>query len=230
MKIGILQTGHITPELAEDFAAYPKMFEQLLDGNDFTFESWAVVDGQFPADIHTADGWLVTGSKHGAYEDLPWIAELEDFLRDAYAAAVPIIGICFGHQVLAKALGGRVEKFEGGWSVGRTRYQMEGMPEGVSLMAWHQDQVTKLPDEARVIGSSPFCENAMLAYGDKALTIQPHPEFRPDFVEGLIRTRGKGVVPDPLLEEAGASLDAPLSDRSIAEQMAAFFKKPRTRS
>lgn len=227
MKIGILQTGHIAPALMQDFDSYPDMFVSLLSGHGFDFQSWAVVDDQFPASINDADGWLITGSKHGAYEDFPWIARLEGFLRDAYKAAVPIVGICFGHQVLAQALGGKVEKYSGGWSVGNTDYKLDGAPEGVSLMAWHQDQVTELPDDAKVIGASDFCENAMLVYSDKALSIQPHPEFRPKFVSSLIEARGRGVVPDPLLDKATETVNADLSDQYIADKMAAFFKQPR---
>ena len=97
MKIGILQTGHVPAELTERHGEYPAMFEAMLAGNGFTFESWAVVDNDFPASIHSADGWLITGSRHGAYEDHPWIAPLEAFIRAAYAAEVPMAGICFGH-------------------------------------------------------------------------------------------------------------------------------------
>jgi GMP synthase-like glutamine amidotransferase len=76
----------------------------------------------FPKDIHDCDGWLITGSRFGAYEDHPFIPPLEDFIRAAYAAHVPVVGICFGHQIIAQAMGGKVEKYAGGWSVGPTEY------------------------------------------------------------------------------------------------------------
>ena len=98
---------------------------------------------QFPADARDADGWLISGSRHGAYEDLPFIAPLETFIREVFSAKIPLIGICFGHQIIAQALGGTVEKFAGGWSVGATEYQLDG--EQVMLNAWHHDQVTSLP-------------------------------------------------------------------------------------
>lgn len=101
MKIGILQTGRTPDEIRADHGDYDDLFKQLLDGRGFTFETYAALDGMLPASAHDADGWLITGSKFGVYEDHPWIAPLEEFLRNAYAAAVPIIGVCFGHQILA---------------------------------------------------------------------------------------------------------------------------------
>jgi len=226
MKIGILQTGHSPEGLIADFGDYGEMFTYLLDGHDFAFEIYSVVDGQFPPGIHDADGWLVTGSKHGAYEDHPWIPPLEDFLRAAYSAAVPIIGVCFGHQILAQALGGKVEKFSGGWAVGPTEYHMESGEE-LLLNAWHQDQVTEKPADAKVIATSPHCKYAMLAYGDRALTIQPHPEHSTGFFKGLIEKRGRGVVSNELLNAAESKLDAPVSSAWMADKMAEFFKQPR---
>ncbi|MCU0901180.1 MAG: type 1 glutamine amidotransferase [Cypionkella sp.] len=226
MRIGILQTGLAPEALAPAMGDYPDMFARLLDGHGFTFRTFQVVNGQFPADVRDCDGWLITGSKHGAYEDHPWIPPLEDFIRAAYAARVPMVGICFGHQIIAQAMGGKVEKFAGGWSVGPTEYQFEG--ETVTLNAWHQDQVVQRPEGAKVIASNDFCENAALLYDDRALTIQAHPEFQPDFVDGLMKTRAIGVVPDPLLQAAATRLDVPLHDKTMAARIAAFFKAPRT--
>lgn len=226
MKIGILQTGHSPEGLVADFGDYGEMFKNLLGGFDFDFQVYSVVDNEFPADIHQADGWLITGSRFGAYEDHAWIPPLEDFLRAAYAANVPIVGICFGHQILAQALGGKVEKFQGGWSVGATDYQLKDGAD-ITLNAWHQDQVTKRPADATVLASSPFCENAILAYGNKALSIQAHPEYGGGFIGGLIAKRGRGVVDDDLLNAAQSKLDTPLSNSWMAERMAEFFKQPR---
>ena len=227
MKIGILRVGHSPEELTESLGNYDEMFEKLLDGNDFEFETFSVVDGMFPSGAEAADGWLITGSKHGAYEDHPWIPPLENLIRDVHATGKPMIGVCFGHQIIAQALGGKVEKFGGGWSVGRTEYTLDGAP--VALNAWHQDQVVELPHDARVVGSSDFCANAMLAYGDSIWTVQAHPEFPAEFIDGLIKTRGKGVVPENQLEAATAVLPEPTDSQRIAAHMAQFFKsKART--
>lgn len=223
MKIGILLTGHAPDEVLADSGDYDRFFERLLDGHGFDFTCFAVVDGQFPDAPSDADGWLITGSRHGAYEDHGWIAPLEALIRDIDASGQPLIGVCFGHQIIAQALGGTVEKFAGGWAVGRTEYQMG--EQTIALNAWHQDQVTKRPAAARVLASNAFCENAILAYGDRIWTVQPHPEYDAAFIRTLIRTRGRGAVPDDLLRTAGRSLDAPNDNAAIAQQMAAFFMK-----
>lgn len=225
MRIGILQTGLAPEALAADMGDYPDMFARLLAGQGFTFDTYRVVDMQFPANVHEAEGWLITGSRHGAYEDHPFIAPLEDFIRKVYAAAVPLVGVCFGHQIIAQALGGRVEKFKGGWAVGATDYDFGG--ETLTLNAWHQDQVTKLPAAARVVASNDFCANAALIYDDRAFSVQAHPEFRAEFVDGLMKTRGKGVVPDDLMAEAATRLTVPIDDGAIASKIAKFFKQPR---
>lgn len=221
MKIGILQTGHAPDQIAPVTGDYDALFRQLLDGHGFDFETYAVVDGIFPPGPEACDGWLITGSRHGAYEDLPWIAPLEQLIREIAASGRPLVGVCFGHQIIAQALGGKVEKFPGGWAVGRTEYDLLGSP--IALNAWHQDQVTDLPPGARVIGSNAFCQNAALVVGDNVLTIQPHPEFTSAVIEGLITHRGRGNLPDALLERAEQVLPQSNDSRRFAALMAEFF-------
>ena len=225
MQIGILQTGQSPDALKPDLGDYPDMFQRLLAGHGLTFRTWHVEAMDFPASPHDAEGWLITGSRHGAYEDHPFIKPLETFIRAAYAAHVPMVGICFGHQIIAQAMGGRVERYAGGWAVGAQDYDFDGKT--VTLNAWHRDQVVAKPDAAQVVASNDFCTNAALLYDDRAFTVQAHPEFRPEFVDGLMRTRGPGLVPDALMAAARARLDEPLADRSMAAQIAAFFKQPR---
>ena len=119
MKIGILQTGHSPEDLFGPFGDYDGMFRDMLDGNGFEFQTWAVVDGVLPDGADEADAWLITGSKHGAYEDHAWIPPLEELIREINARKQPLAGICFGHQIIAQALGGKVEKYPGGWAIGR---------------------------------------------------------------------------------------------------------------
>lgn len=222
MKIGILTTGHTPDQLRPDHGEYFDVFKRLLKDQGFDFANFDVVDMVFPADVHDCDGWLLTGSRHGAYEDLPFIKPLEAFIRDAYAAEVPMVGICFGHQIIAQALGGKVEKFRGGWAVGRQVYDWQGAP--VALNAWHQDQIIVKPPEAQVCASNAFCENAALVYGHRAFTMQAHPEYNSDFVAGLAATRGKGVVPEAQLADVAAHLSEPNDNALLARQIAAFFK------
>ncbi len=221
--IGILLCGHVPDDIEPDMGDYDAMFVDLLKGHGLSFRTYAVVDDQFPASVEECDGWLITGSKHGAYEPHGWIPPLEQFIRDVYEDGRPMVGICFGHQIIAQALGGTVEKYSKGWAVGRQDYLIDGQP--VALNAWHQDQVTKLPPGATVIGQNAFCDNAALLYDHRILTVQPHPEHTAAFVGRLAESRGRGLVPDELLDEAIERLDQPTQHQSVADRMAAFLKR-----
>lgn len=225
MLIGILQTGAAPDPLSGEMGDYPDMFQRLLADQGFTFRTWRVEAMDFPASVHDAEGWLITGSRHGAYEDHPFIKPLEQFIRDIYAAHVPLVGICFGHQIIAQALGGKVERYPGGWAVGPTDYDFDGQT--LRLNAWHRDQVVQVPPGAQVVARNAHCANAAMVYDDRAFTVQAHPEFRPEFVDGLMRTRGPGLVPDDLMAAARDRLAQPLDDRTMAGRIAAFFRRAR---
>ncbi len=222
MKIGILQTGYAPEPIAAATGEYPQMFADLLGRETFDYQSWAVCDGVFPDGPEAADGWLITGSRHGAYDPLPWITPLEQLIRDIVAAGRPLVGVCFGHQIIAQALGGRVEKFPGGWLVGPQAYDFGG--ETVTLQAWHQDQVMDLPEGAEVVASGPNCRFAALHYPGRAYTVQAHPEYGDAFVKGLIEHRGRGVVPDDQLAAAQARMGGRLDRERLAATFTRFFE------
>ncbi len=221
MKIGILQTGHAPDEARARLGDYDAMFHRLLGGHGFTFETFNVVDGQFPTGPADAAAWLITGSRHGVYEPHAWLPPLEQLIREIHAAGLPLVGVCFGHQVIAQALGGHVEKFSGGWAVGAQTYQMGG--ETLRLNAWHQDQVITPPPGARVLASNGFCKYAALAIGPNVLTFQPHPEFGDEMIDILATHRAPGVVPDALVASAQAALgqasDGPAMGLRIAQHL-----------
>jgi len=224
MKIGILQCGHAAPEVTAEHGDYSDMFQRLLSGHGFSYQTWDVVDMQFPDSIHAADGWLLSGSRHGAYEDLPFIPPLEDFIRAAFGAHVPMVGVCFGHQIIAQALGGRVEKFDRGWAIGHHTYDFEGLGE-VSLNAWHQDQVIDLPEGARVVAGNEFCKHAALVYGRRAYTVQPHPEFASPLIgEYLDLRKGTENYPDAVLDAAAQRLFHPVDSSALGDEIARFFR------
>ena len=225
MRIGILQTGQSPDALRGTMGDYPSFFERLLAGRGLTFRTWHVEAMDFPQSVHDCDGWLITGSRHGAYEDHPFIPKLEDFIRTAYKERVPLVVIFFGHQIIAQALGGKVERFGGGWAVGPQDYDFGG--EKITMNAWHRDQVMRRPEGAEVAACNDFCENAALVYGDRAYTVQAHPEFEDAFIEGLLTHRGKGLVPDEIMEAARARLGHDNDAARIADRIAEFFLRPR---
>ena len=204
MKIGILQTGHAPASLWSDHGDYNEMFMELLAAPGLSFETWRVLDDEFPPEEPGIDAWVVTGSRCGVYDGFPWIDRLEAWLRDAIAGGAPMVGVCFGHQVIASALGADVRKFDGGWTVGLTDYERVGSPGGFRLLAWHQDQVIVPPKEARVVARGERCQYAGFRIGEAVLTYQAHPEFTPDYLRGLLEARGD--ILDPGV--ADAALDS----------------------
>ncbi|MCT4557199.1 MAG: type 1 glutamine amidotransferase [Pelagimonas sp.] len=221
MKIGILQTGLVPDELVDKVGEYPGMFERLLAGHGFEFATFAVVKGEVPS-ADQADGWLITGSRHGVYEDHPWIAPLEQLIRDAVDQERPVVGICFGHQIIAQALGGRVEKFAGGWAVGPQDYQF---PDGVkTVQAWHQDQVLTLPEGAQTVATNDFCTHAAVLYPGKAYSVQPHPEFEDGYMIDLLDLRGASLLPKPVIDSAYERTGTPLDSADLAAQFVHFFR------
>jgi GMP synthase-like glutamine amidotransferase len=222
-KIGLLVTGHTPEGLSGKHGNYAEMFMALLGDFDFTFQPYFVVDGVFPGSPKDADAWLISGSKFGVYEEHDWIRKLEAFIRSCYEQKVPMVGICFGHQAMAKALGGKVEKFEGGWAAGATSYQRSDTGQMQTLLAWHQDQVIEVPEGGKVIGSNDFCGNAVVSYGGWGLSYQPHPEFRPAFFEDLAELRGS-VLPSEIYQSA-KTVKAPLETGAVAKEIASFLQR-----
>ncbi|NVK29793.1 MAG: type 1 glutamine amidotransferase, partial [Gammaproteobacteria bacterium] len=200
-------------------------FEKLLDGHGFEFTTYAVVDNQFPADIHEQDGYVVSGSKHGIYEDWPFIPPLLDFIRQLAAANIPTVGICFGHQAIAKAMGARVEKYEGGWNVGVKHYNIEGFDATVPVSAWHQDQVLSVPDDAEIIASTEHCAIAGLRYQKATmLSLQPHPEFDEPYLAALGQYRAD-TLDDATREALLANIATETPNHQLGNTIAQFFKE-----
>ena len=216
--IAILETGRPPADLVAEHGDYVDQFRVLL-GEGVTTRRFDVQAGELPDDPESFAGTIVTGSAAGVYEDLPWIEPLAEWLRDA-RGKTRLVGICFGHQILAHAFGGRVEQSDRGWGVGLHAYEVTGdevwmQPSALSLSipASHQDQVVALADGARVIAASPFTPHAGLAWDDDAISFQCHPEFEPSFAAALTEGR-RGRIAEHLVDEAQASLQRP-NDRAV---------------
>ncbi|KZL05443.1 GMP synthase [glutamine-hydrolyzing] [Pseudovibrio axinellae] len=237
-NLGILEVGRPPENLGKTFGDYPSMFESLLrdQGANWNYVSYPVMDGKLPQSVHSCDCWLITGSKHGVYDKLEWIEQLKEFLKDAYDQHVPIIGICFGHQILAEALGGKAEKSEKGWGCGVFTYYVlqspQWMPEGVtsfSIEAYHQDQVVRLPEDGEVIASSDFCEFAAIDYNGRALSFQGHPEFGEDYSVALFKERRGVSLPEEIADHAIESSKAPTQSGQVAHMIVSFIQQAAVR-
>lgn len=231
----IIETGRAPEKIRADWPHYPAMFETLLkphlDG--WTYQAVALSEGEALPDPADLDAILITGSPAGVYDDTPWMSPLMDFIRWAANAETPQIGICFGHQALAHALGAQVAKSEKGWGIGRNIYDIvtpqpwmgAEPPKTFSLGASHQDQVLSLPPGAVQVARSDFCEYAALAYPTaKAISFQGHPEFSPGFSCALYNVRRGTVYSEERVAEAENSLTIPIDNDLVGRWMARFLE------
>jgi len=230
-RIAILETGAPPAALAERHGDYPAMFRALL-GDGYAVEVFRSQAGEWP-DAPAFDAAIITGSAAGVYEDPPWIADLLDWIRRA-KGRTGLVGVCFGHQAMAQALGGRVEKSDRGWGVGLHRYEVLAPepwmtpPAGtVAIPVSHQDQVVEPPAGARVILRSGFTPFASLAWDDDAISLQGHPEFTPAYAADLTGGRRERIGP-ALVDEALDSLKRP-DDRALVGQWLRRFIDSRSR-
>ena len=216
MKIGILKTDTVRPEWVGEFGEYPDMFERLLLAEDpsLEFQTWDAESGELPTDLDAADGFIITGSKSSAYDDKEWIRALENFIQRIHASRRKLIGICFGHQVIAKALGAIVDKSPKGWGCGIQTYQLkdaelaaDGIGEDLRLIASHQDQVITVPAGAVIIAASDHCNIAGFRIDDHILTFQGHPEFIPAYSREIMHFR-REMIGESRVATGLASLDS----------------------
>ena len=233
-KIAIVETGLISPERRAQHGSFPQMFERMISAADASasFATVRLIDGEGLPDPAGLEAILITGSSAGVYDDLDWIAPLERFVRAAYEARTSMVGICFGHQLIAQALGGTVRKSERGWGIGRHVYDVvpgNGAIEGekIAIACSHQDQVIEPPAGAATILHSTFTPHAGLLYENGAvLSVQPHPEFTAAFAHVCCELR-QGGVPETLVATARASLEQPLDHADLGRAIARFLAKPR---
>lgn len=205
MKLGILKTDTVRPEWVPEFGEYPDMFMALLGRLDpqLEFEVYDAERSEYPDDINAVDAYLITGSKSSVYEDKAWIRTLEDFVRELDRHGKKMIGICFGHQLIAQALGGKTIKSDKGWGVGLHTYAFDEAPAwhdqgdaDFSVLVSHQDQVVAVPEGTQVLASSDFCENAVCQIGDHILTFQGHPEFISAYSQEIMDLRREMIGED----------------------------------
>lgn len=232
MNIGILQCDDVTEALREKHGNYPEMFARLFKSIeiDLEFNVYRVIDGEFPKSIDDCDAYITTGSRYGVNDTDEWIHDLQQFICQLHHFRKKLIGICFGHQMMVKALGGVVEKSDKGWGVGihisRITHIQNWMEQGrneISLVVSHQDQVKLLPPEAIVLAGSEFCPYYMIQINQHFIGIQGHPEFSKTYSKDLMHVR-RDRIPHEQIESGIASLSLPLDDKLVTRWLINFIK------
>ncbi len=228
--IGILNAYHFDPtpgSFQEDYGHLIMSFAKKAFP-DKPIQNYEIAFGKWPADINECDVWIITGSAKAAYDNDPWITQLKKFIVELHSNKKKLIGICFGHQVIAAALGGEVAKSSKGWGVGVKSFKilkpqpwMTPALNPVRLLFSHQDQVIRMPKDAELIAQDQFCEFQMYQIGKHILTMQGHPEFSVKFARERLISRKEKVVPE-VYETAMNSFDNPKDDQILAQWIQNF--------
>jgi GMP synthase-like glutamine amidotransferase len=233
MRVCVMVCAHVAPQLEDVLSSYFDLFDRLLGPHlpEAAFTESMVIDGVFPDSVLDHDVYIFTGSPHGVYEELDWIRRAEQFVRDAVSAERVLVGGCFGHQLIAQALGGTVVKSDKGWGLGvhthpviKREAWMDGGPDAPNVVVSHQDQVITPPEGAVVLASSTFCPNAMLRIGDRVLTLQGHPEMNIPIVERLLHMREEKLGPDGFAK-GKKSLETPIDHDTLGAWLAGFIRQ-----
>jgi GMP synthase-like glutamine amidotransferase len=231
VEVGLLECDHVGEQLRSIGGDYSDMFRGLLATASPRLElvAYDVVGGELPDDPAQHPAWLITGSAYSVYDDEPWISELLDFIRAVAAGEQRLVGICFGHQAIAHALGGATARSERGWGVGvqsltvsKSRPWMQPAQPEVRLVMSHQDEVLALPPGATGLARADCCEIAMLEVDDRILGIQGHPEYTTAYASALLDTR-VDRVPAELVTAARASFSNETDAAVVTEWIARYL-------
>ena len=229
--VGILQCGEVPDTLSAQFPDYNEMIEIGLKRADHNIHciTFRVLDGEIP---HPAacDAWITTGSRFSVNDPNEWTEKFSEFVSDVHKLKIPFVGICYGMQMMAKALGGTVEYAEKGWGVGvatSTVYEkapwMANPKEAANLVVSHQEQVTELPAEAVLLAGSDFCPNGIFQVGSSMLGIQGHPEFTTDYSRALMDVR-RNIIPAEAVEAGMDSLSKRADGSWAFDSIISFIK------
>lgn len=227
-RIGLLLVGHIDSGSLHIGGDYPELYADILASHDIELTTYRCDEGQMPSSLSEQDGWLCSPSRLSVYDDIDWLRDVEQLLRDMVATETPYVGICFGHQLMAQALGATVVKADYGWGIGAKHYDIvEQQPwmdssDQIVLAASHQDQVQALPDGARLLARADYCPVGGMLIGERAWTLQVHPEFSLAVADSLLATR-LALFGEEKANAARETLSEPLQQHRIAGWISNFF-------
>lgn len=230
LDVGLLLCDHLDPDVAELVGDYTELFPAIFEPAGVDLTVYEITRGEFPERLDAHAGWIVSGSRRSVYEDEGWIRDLEELVRRIVAERHPLVGICFGHQMTAQALGGTVEQAPVGWGVGRKAFEvtatadwMEPVDEFTILMS-HRDQVTRLPEGAEVVATADYCPVGAYRIGDHVFCVQGHPEFVPELSRILMAKR-REVIGEQVVDAALDTLHEPADSERVVAWMAEFLRR-----
>ncbi|MDO9312916.1 MAG: amidotransferase [Burkholderiaceae bacterium] len=229
MKLCILDNDFLDPAVEPTYVGYGAMFERLLrqTGAEGRFDIFNTVKGEYPASFDAYDAVLLTGSKADAFSQEPWVLTLKDQVQALLKAKKKLIGVCFGHQLIALCLGAKVGRAPQGWGAGRMTYQwlapeLAQGREAVALLASHQDQVFELPSGTQLLATSDFCPVAAFGIDGQVFCVQPHPEFVEDYSAFLLNKR-RAMFGEEKYHEFTQSLAKGHDGLAVARMIVAFI-------
>ena len=228
MRIGLLQCDHVPAGLAAAGGGdYPQRFQARFP--DLELRTYDLTRHEFPARVDECAGYLTTGSHYSVYDDIDWIKRLAEFTHRVRLARLPLVGICFGHQMLAHALGGRVERAERGWGVGIHQMSviapqpwMQPVHPAPGLFMSCQDQIVALPEGSRILATGDTVTVSMQLLDGHMLGVGGHPEFSADYARAIYELR-RTRVGDERIEAALATMDSPDDGPLVARWITQFF-------
>lgn len=231
MNIGLLQCDAMCASMQLEFGNCATLFLHLLTQTlpTCSIVTYRADQGQLPLHPTAHHAYLISGSHHSVNDRAPWIDKLCHFINTLKQTSIKTIGICFGHQLIAKAFGGQVAISKQGWAFGVKTYQiltqpswMQGASADLRLIASHEEQIIKLPTSATVLASHPQCPYSMFSLQNQFLGIQGHPEFTPAYIKKLVQT-GKYQIPSATIDIGLQSLSTPIDNRQVGGWMHAFL-------
>ena len=233
MKIGILNSDTVQIDGAEKFGQYPEMFSKVFWAVDpkIQFKTYEVQFGEYPPNINECDAFLITGSKASSYDDVPWIYALKEFIKELDQNKKKLIGVCFGHQIIAEALGGSVRKSPTGWHAGidsillnNHAIEYGGKNKRYNLVFSHQDEVDRLPKNATLIAESASCPIGMFLIENHIFCTQGHIELDRKFARMIYDFR-KDQIGNTKHKYACETLNKKTDELEVANTLLNFLRK-----